>query len=168
VPRLNTLTPPPTATALAQIFTAQLHLPGERRVENGLTGTVVDVSRHSERLMIETDEREPREVQLNADEFSDLRGDALRLVDLGRPDRRLADRPRARLRRPQPRPRANSGLRLTRGPRRGRHGRRRDRTPGAANAAQRGAGGEHRGKTHQHGCAASNATKSRDRPRAEP
>lgn len=54
------------------IFTAQLHLPGERRVENGITGTVADVSRHSERLTIETEEREPREVALDTKEFSDL------------------------------------------------------------------------------------------------
>lgn len=54
------------------IFTAQLRLPGERRVENGITGTVVDVGRHSDRLTIETDEREPRRVAVDTAEFSGL------------------------------------------------------------------------------------------------
>ena len=54
------------------IFTAQLHLPGERRVENGITGTVLDTDRDSDRLTIETDERESREVAVDTAEFSDL------------------------------------------------------------------------------------------------
>lgn len=54
------------------IFTVQLHLPGERRIENGTAGTVIDTARHSDRLTIETHEREPREVQLDTGEFSNL------------------------------------------------------------------------------------------------
>lgn len=54
------------------IFTSQLRLPGERRVENGIAGTVVDVGRHGGRLTIATQEGEPREVAVNTAEFSDL------------------------------------------------------------------------------------------------
>lgn len=54
------------------IFSAQLQVPGERRIENGTAGTVVDTARHSDRVTIETHEREPREVQLDTGEFSDL------------------------------------------------------------------------------------------------
>jgi conjugative relaxase-like TrwC/TraI family protein len=54
------------------IFTAQLRLPGERRIENGITGKVLDVSRHTDRLTIETEEREPRQVEVDPAEFSGL------------------------------------------------------------------------------------------------
>jgi len=47
-------------------------LPGERRIENGTAGTVIDIARHSDRVTIETQERGPREVQLDTGEFSDL------------------------------------------------------------------------------------------------
>ncbi len=54
------------------IFTSQLHLPGERRVENGITGTVLDTDPDSERVTIATDERQSREVAVDTGEFSEL------------------------------------------------------------------------------------------------
>jgi conjugative relaxase-like TrwC/TraI family protein len=54
------------------IFSAQLQIPGHRRIENGITGTVVDTSRHRDRVTIETHEREPREMQVDTSKFSDL------------------------------------------------------------------------------------------------
>ena len=48
-------------------------MPGPARVENGITGTVVDADRGtSDRVTIGTHEREPREVQVDTREFSDL------------------------------------------------------------------------------------------------
>lgn len=54
------------------IFSAQFHPPGEKRIENGIAGTVLDTARHKDRVTIETHEREPREVAVNTREFSDL------------------------------------------------------------------------------------------------
>jgi conjugative relaxase-like TrwC/TraI family protein len=54
------------------IFTAQCRIPVDRRVENGMTGTVVDASRDDHRLTIKTRERDPREVNVDTREFSDL------------------------------------------------------------------------------------------------
>ncbi len=54
------------------IFSAQFHPPGEKRIENGIAGTVVDTARHKDRVTIETHEREPREVAVDTSEFSDL------------------------------------------------------------------------------------------------
>ncbi len=54
------------------IFSAQFHIPGEKRVENGITGTVVDADRDRNRVTVETHEREPREVAVNTAQFSDL------------------------------------------------------------------------------------------------
>jgi conjugative relaxase-like TrwC/TraI family protein len=54
------------------IFSAQLPIPGQRRVENGITGTVVDTARHRDRVTIRTNEREPREVKVDTQKFSDL------------------------------------------------------------------------------------------------
>ena len=54
------------------IFSAQFHSPGEKRVENGITGTVIDTARHTDQVTIETHEREPREVAVDTDQFSDL------------------------------------------------------------------------------------------------
>ena len=54
------------------IFSAQLQVPGERRVENGITGIVIDTARHSDRVTIETHERQPREVEVDTAKFSDL------------------------------------------------------------------------------------------------
>ncbi len=47
------------------IFTAKYRVPGEQRIENGITGTVIDASRDEERVTIRTNEHEPREVQVN-------------------------------------------------------------------------------------------------------
>ena len=44
------------------IFTAKYRVPGEQRIENGITGTVIDASRDEDRVTIQTNEREPREV----------------------------------------------------------------------------------------------------------
>jgi ATP-dependent exoDNAse (exonuclease V) alpha subunit len=54
------------------IFTGQLHVPGERRVENGIRGTVLDTDGDADRATIETHERDTREVQVDTREFSDL------------------------------------------------------------------------------------------------
>ncbi len=54
------------------IFSAQLPVYGERRIENGIAGTVLDTARHKDRVTIETDEREPREVAVDTTEFSEL------------------------------------------------------------------------------------------------
>jgi hypothetical protein len=54
------------------IFTAQYHIPGERRVENGITGTILHTSRQEDRVTIGTQERPPREVDLDTSEFSDI------------------------------------------------------------------------------------------------
>ncbi len=54
------------------IFSAQLQIPGEKRVENGITGTVIDADRDRDRVTIETHEREPREVEVDTAKFSDL------------------------------------------------------------------------------------------------
>ena len=54
------------------MFSAQLPVPGERRVENGIAGTVIDTSRHRDRITIETHEREPRQVKVDTSKFSDL------------------------------------------------------------------------------------------------
>ena len=54
------------------IFSAQFQIPGEKRIENGITGIVVDTARNSDRITIETHEHEPREVQVDTKEFSDL------------------------------------------------------------------------------------------------
>jgi len=126
------------------MFTGQYRIPGSKRVENGITGTIVNAARDEDRVTINTREREPREVDVNTSEFSELslgyavhvhKGQGL-TADLGHPHRRLAYRPRARLRRAQPRARANPALRLPRGPRRAGHGHRRDRTPRRPHAAQ--------------------------------
>jgi conjugative relaxase-like TrwC/TraI family protein len=54
------------------IFSAQYRIPGENRVENGITGTIIDTSRDEDKLTIKTREREPREVRVDTSEFSDL------------------------------------------------------------------------------------------------
>jgi conjugative relaxase-like TrwC/TraI family protein len=54
------------------IFTAALRQPGRPRVENGTLGTVTEAAEKS-RLSIETKGRHAREVQLDTEEFSDLR-----------------------------------------------------------------------------------------------
>jgi conjugative relaxase-like TrwC/TraI family protein len=54
------------------IFSAQFQIPDEKRIENGIAGTVLDSGPDKERVTIETHEREPREVQVKTTEFSDL------------------------------------------------------------------------------------------------
>jgi ATP-dependent exoDNAse (exonuclease V) alpha subunit len=56
------------------LFTAQHHLPGEQRVENGITGTITDTSRdeHEHQVTIKTRENPPREVNVNTSEFHEL------------------------------------------------------------------------------------------------
>ena len=54
------------------IFSAQYAMPGQKRVENGITGTIIDTSREHDKITIKTHEREPRDVRLDTSEFSDL------------------------------------------------------------------------------------------------
>jgi ATP-dependent exoDNAse (exonuclease V) alpha subunit len=54
------------------IFSAQFHPFGQKRIENGIAGTVLDADRRRDRVTVETHEREPREVKVNTREFSDL------------------------------------------------------------------------------------------------
>ncbi len=56
------------------IFTGQYRIPGQNRVENGITGTIVHTA-HGEnehRVTINTREREPRDVHVDTSEFSDI------------------------------------------------------------------------------------------------
>ena len=54
------------------IFSAQYPISSEKRIENGITGSVIDTGRDSQRVTIKTNEREPREVAVNTGRFSDL------------------------------------------------------------------------------------------------
>ena len=54
------------------IFTAQHHIPGQKRIENGTTATILDTSRNKNRITVKTREREPRDVQIDTGEFNDL------------------------------------------------------------------------------------------------
>jgi len=54
------------------IFTAQFQIPGQQRVENGITGTVTGTSHDEDRVAINTRESPPRNVQVDTKEFSDL------------------------------------------------------------------------------------------------
>jgi ATP-dependent exoDNAse (exonuclease V) alpha subunit len=54
------------------IFTGQDYIPGEKRVENGITGTVIDTSRDEDKVTINTRESPPRDVEVDTKEFSDL------------------------------------------------------------------------------------------------
>jgi len=54
------------------MFTAALYQPGQERVENGTLGTVLEV-RDENRLTIRTNERQPRERNIDTREFADLR-----------------------------------------------------------------------------------------------
>jgi conjugative relaxase-like TrwC/TraI family protein len=56
------------------IFTGQYRIPGSKRVENGITGTILDTSHREgeDRVTIKTQEREPREVDVDTSKFSDL------------------------------------------------------------------------------------------------
>jgi conjugative relaxase-like TrwC/TraI family protein len=55
----------------AVIFTGQYRIPGQQRVENGITGTVVDTN-GEDRATVKTSERPPREVEVKTGEFSNL------------------------------------------------------------------------------------------------
>ncbi len=56
------------------IFTSQYRIPGSKRVENGITGRIVHAGRGEDesRVTINTREREPRDVQIDTSEFSDI------------------------------------------------------------------------------------------------
>lgn len=54
------------------IFSAQFPIPGEKRIENGIAGTVLDADRQRDRVTVQTHEREPREVKVDTSKFSDL------------------------------------------------------------------------------------------------
>ncbi|HYM45565.1 MAG TPA: hypothetical protein VES65_05315 [Solirubrobacteraceae bacterium] len=54
------------------MFTGQYRIPGQKRVENGITGTILDTSQSEDRVTIKTREREPREVDVNTSEFADI------------------------------------------------------------------------------------------------
>jgi hypothetical protein len=54
------------------IFTAQHPIPGQKRVENGITGTITHTSRDENQVTIKTNERQPRDIDVNTGEFSDL------------------------------------------------------------------------------------------------
>ena len=54
------------------IFTGQYRIPGAKRVENGITGTILHTSRDEDRVTIKTREREPRDVDVDTSEFSDI------------------------------------------------------------------------------------------------
>jgi conjugative relaxase-like TrwC/TraI family protein len=54
------------------MFTGQYRIPGEQRVDNGITGTIIDTNKGQSRLTIHTDEHQPRDVQLDTSQFSDL------------------------------------------------------------------------------------------------
>ena len=54
------------------IFTAQFYPPREQRVENGTTGTILDIGRTDNRVTIQTQERPPREIQLDTNKYSEI------------------------------------------------------------------------------------------------
>jgi hypothetical protein len=54
------------------IFTAKFSVPGEQRIKNGITGTVIDTSRREDKVTIKTNEHESREIEVDTGKFSDL------------------------------------------------------------------------------------------------
>jgi conjugative relaxase-like TrwC/TraI family protein len=54
------------------MFTGQYRIPGAKRVENGITGTILDTSRNEDRVTIKTREREPRAVDVDTSKFADI------------------------------------------------------------------------------------------------
>lgn len=54
------------------IFSAPFKVPGEQRIENGITGTVIDVDSAKDKALIQTEERDPRQVEVDTSRFSDL------------------------------------------------------------------------------------------------
>ncbi len=53
------------------MFTGQYQIPGSRRVENGILGTVVETG-DQDRVTVRTKEHEPREVEVRTGEFSEI------------------------------------------------------------------------------------------------
>jgi hypothetical protein len=56
----------------AIIFTAKLPVPGQERIKNRITATVIDTSRHEDKITLKTNEHEPREVLLDTSKFDEL------------------------------------------------------------------------------------------------
>jgi conjugative relaxase-like TrwC/TraI family protein len=54
------------------IFTGQYHPPGQERVENGITATIVDAGREEDRVRVKTCEPTSRELDIDTKEFSEL------------------------------------------------------------------------------------------------
>jgi conjugative relaxase-like TrwC/TraI family protein len=54
------------------IFTAQFYPPGQERVENGISGTVIDADPDEEKVTIKTNELKPREINVNTKQFDEL------------------------------------------------------------------------------------------------
>jgi hypothetical protein len=54
------------------IFSAKYPVPGQPRIENGITATVIHTHREKDQVTIKTNEHEPREVDINTSEFHDL------------------------------------------------------------------------------------------------
>jgi conjugative relaxase-like TrwC/TraI family protein len=54
------------------IFSAKFPVPGEDRIKNGVTGTVIDASRREDKVTIRTHEHEPRQVQVDTSKFDEL------------------------------------------------------------------------------------------------
>ena len=121
------------------VFTKAMFVPGgERRVENGTRGTVLEANSNENRLLIQIESAKSRQVSVDTGEHKDLRSRLrpARLQGAGphgrsraRDDRWLADRPRARVCRGLPLTRENRDLHRPRGSRRAGHGHRSDRTP---------------------------------------
>jgi ATP-dependent exoDNAse (exonuclease V) alpha subunit len=54
------------------IFSAKYRVPGVPRVENGITGTIIDTNHDENKVTIKTREPEPRDIQVDTSKFSDL------------------------------------------------------------------------------------------------
>jgi ATP-dependent exoDNAse (exonuclease V) alpha subunit len=55
------------------MLTGQLRPPGEERVENGTRGAVLSVNDRADRVVMRTDEPQPRDVEFSTREFPDVR-----------------------------------------------------------------------------------------------
>ncbi len=54
------------------IFSAKYRAPGQPRIKNGITATVLDTSREESKVTIRTNEHEPREAEIDTGNFSDM------------------------------------------------------------------------------------------------
>ena len=54
------------------IFTAKFPVPGQERIKNGVSATVIDTSREKSKITIRTNELEPREVEIDTSKFDEL------------------------------------------------------------------------------------------------